>query len=55
MLITFRNPRIVTEGSELFCSDSCLKGKEAHNYIKEVVKAGKVEISMYNKVFSISI
>ena len=33
---------IVTEGSELKCSDVFLKEKEAHKFIKEVVKAGKV-------------
>ena len=40
--MTVRSPVIVTEGSELKCSDVFLKEKEAHKFIKEVVKAGKV-------------
>ena len=42
MIVCFRSPAIVTEGSELKCSDVFLKEKEAHKFIKEVVKAGKV-------------
>ena len=48
--MTVRSPVIVTEGSELKCSDVFLKEKEAHKFIKEVVKAGKVI-----KIFVISL
>ena len=46
-----RSPVIVTEGSELKCSGVLLKEKEAHKFIKEVVKAGKVKVI---KIFVIS-
>ena len=38
------NPQIVASGCKLHCADGHLGEKEAHKFIKEVVRAGKVNI-----------
>ena len=39
------NPQIVASGCKLHCADVHLGEKEAHKFIKEVVRAGKVNIT----------